>query len=125
MFRRLKEAVHSQSGHTQICLEKSPTDSLAGNSVQSASAWFWKDNVWKHRQGPDELPRRGVGNHFSHRFGWQRPLLSTEYVITRTPAGIASLDRTSGMNQWFLNCRSVVRNRDEDGLWCTWPDDSI
>ena len=119
-FRRLKEAVRSSRGMHNFT-RKSPTDSSVGSSVQTASAWFWKDNVWKHRQGPDELPRRGVGNHFSHRFGWQRPLLSAEHVITRTPAGIVSLDRMSGMNQWFLNCRSVVRSRDENGQGTLGP----
>ena len=110
--RGLQEALRHSAG-TKKNAPKSPTDASVGSSVRSASAWFWKDNVWKHRQGPDELPRRGIGNHFSHRFGCQHPLLSAEYVITRTPAGIASLDRTSGINQWFLNCRSVVRNRNE------------
>ncbi len=71
-------------------------------------SWGWKANAWRHPEGPDALPLHGLGSQFDHSNGWQNPILHKDCVITRTPAGIASLDRFSGAQQWFLPFRSVV-----------------
>lgn len=92
--------------------DESPTDSVGLNAarrLQPASTWTWQESLWNHGEWPDSLPRHASGDRFDHSSFWQLPLVTSDYVLMRTPAGVACLNRDTGTELWFLPLKSGTR----------------
>ena len=105
--RRLAEVMDVEASLHSISITERLKNRVFPGLACPEPSWNWKINAWRFPQGPDALPLHGLGSQFDHHRGWQRPVFHGTRLITRTPAGITSLDRFTGVQQWFLPFRSV------------------
>ncbi len=113
-IQKLELAIQTHSAAYSIPQSAPATD--APERLQETPAWTWQDSAWNHRYGPDVVPAEDPGPQLNPHSGWQHPLLTKNTVISRTPAGIVSLERTSGTLQWFLPCRPARPTRPVDDV---------